>query len=236
LDFLLVRGSRQTGRAKRMIYPFDRSARRMNYPVMLTQVTSTPLRKDAAQNWQRIVEVGRRSVDQGIPLQLNDVAKAAGVGVATVYRHFPTPQALLETVAAPGLEALAAHNERALTDTDRWTAFRDFLLAAAHAQITDPSISAVMAAPDNALPSTAELKQRLSGLFGQLLDQVHAAGLVDASVTTADLAPLMCGVAFAARVHPADSVEERAATARRYLFILLEGLRSREDRVPPGDR
>ena len=41
-------------------------------------------------------------MDDGVPLQLNDVAWLAGVGVATVYRHFPTPEALLETVAAPG--------------------------------------------------------------------------------------------------------------------------------------
>ena len=192
-------------------------------------MTPTPLRKDAVRNWQRIVEVGRQYVDEGIPLQLNDVARTASVGVATVYRHFPTPEALLETIAAPGLEALAAHNEQALADSDPWVAFQDFLLAATYAQITDASISAVMAAPRNALPSTAELKQRLFALFALLLARVHAVGAVDPGVTEADLAPLMCGVTFAARVHPADSIEDRAATARRYLLILLQGLRTRDD-------
>ena len=199
----------------------------MNYPVRLSAMVTAPLRKDAARNWRRIVEVGRQWVDAETPIQLNDVARAADVGVATVYRHFPTPEALLETVAAPGLEALAAHNERALADPDPWAAFRDFLLAAAHAQITDPSLSAVMAAPENALPSTAELKQRLYERFGELLDRVHAAGAVDPAVTAADLAPLMCGVAFAARIRSTDSIEDRAATARRYLLVLLEGLRVR---------
>ena len=199
----------------------------MNYPVRLSAMATAPLRKDAARNWRRIVEVGRQWVDAETPIQLNDVAKAADVGVATVYRHFPTPEALLETVAAPGLEALAAHNERALADPDPWAAFQDFLLAAAHAQITDPSLSAVMAAPENALPSTAELKQRLYERFGELLDRVHAAGAVDPAVTAADLAPLMCGVAFAARIRSTDSIEDRAATARRYLLVLLEGLRVR---------
>jgi len=199
----------------------------MNYPVRLSAMATAPLRKDAARNWRRIVEVGRQWVDAETPIQLNDVARAADVGVATVYRHFPTPEALLETVAAPGLEALAAHNERALADPDPWAAFQDFLLAAAHAQITDPSLSAVMAAPENALPSTAELKQRLYERFGELLDRVHAAGAVDPAVTAADLAPLMCGVAFAARIRSTDSIEDRAATARRYLLVLLEGLRVR---------
>lgn len=64
-------------------------------------MTTTPLRKDAARNWDRIVDVARALVDQGTPLQLNDVARRAGLGVGTVYRHFATPEALLETVATP---------------------------------------------------------------------------------------------------------------------------------------
>ena len=60
-----------------------------------------PLRKDAAQNWDRIVAVARELVDEGTPLQLNDIARRAGLGVGTVYRHFPTAEALLETVATP---------------------------------------------------------------------------------------------------------------------------------------
>jgi AcrR family transcriptional regulator len=76
-------------------------------------------------------------------LQLNDVARLAGVGVAPVYRHFPTPEALLETVAAPGLEALAAHGERALADGDPWQALAGFLFAAIDAMLTDASIPPV---------------------------------------------------------------------------------------------
>jgi hypothetical protein len=47
-------------------------------------MATAPLRKDAARNWQRIVEVGRHLVNDGVPLQLNEVARLAGVGVATV--------------------------------------------------------------------------------------------------------------------------------------------------------
>ncbi|TLP56219.1 TetR/AcrR family transcriptional regulator [Microbispora triticiradicis] len=190
-------------------------------------MSTAPLRKDAARNWQRIVEVGRRLVDEGTPIQLNDVARAASVGVATVYRHFPTPEALLETVATPGLEALAAHAERALSGGDPWAALRDFLFAAADAQVTDASISPVFAAPVNVLPHVGDLKERLAVLFGRLLERAHAAGVIDPSVTQADMLPLMCGVAFAATVHPATDTEDRAATARRYLTFLLEGLRTR---------
>lgn len=195
----------------------------MDHPVILVTMTTVPLRKDAARNWQRIVDVGRRLVDEGAPIQLNDVARTAVVGVATVYRHFPTPEALLETVATPGLEALAGHAEQALAGDDAWTALRDFLFAAIDAQIADPALPPVFAAAENALPHTTELKQRLTGMFGQLLDRAHATGAADPSVTRADLMPLMCGVMFAANVRPPA---ERATAARRYLTVLLNGLRT----------
>ncbi|GAA2606704.1 TetR/AcrR family transcriptional regulator [Paractinoplanes durhamensis] len=187
-------------------------------------MTTAPLRKDAARNWHRIVEVGRRMVDEGTPIQLNDVARAAEVGVATVYRHFPTPEALLETLAVDGLEALV---ERAFAAGDPWPALRDLLYAGVDAQITDRALAPVFAAPVDALPRTTELKRRLVGRFGELLGRAHAAGAVDPAVTAADLMPLMCGVIFAAGVHPAATTAERAATARHYLTVLLEGIRRR---------
>jgi AcrR family transcriptional regulator len=192
-----------------------------------------PLRKDAARNWQQIVEVGRQLVDDGIPLQLNDVARLAGVGVATVYRHFPTPEALLETVAAPGLETLAAQGERALADGEPWQALADFLFAAIDAMLTDASISRVTAAPDNALPRTTELKARLQALCSQLLGRARAAGTVRHDVTQADVIPLMCGVAYAAKAH-ASGHEPASVTGRRYLAVTLDGLRASPPRDTPG--
>ncbi|WP_305783607.1 TetR/AcrR family transcriptional regulator [Symbioplanes lichenis] len=190
-------------------------------------MTTAPLRKDAARNWQRILEVGRCLVDAGLPIQLNEVARAAEVGVATVYRRFPTPEALLETLAAPGLEAQVRQAELALASDDPWLALRDFLHAGLEVQVTDAAVATALAAAEPALPSTRELRERLVAVFGQLLERARAAGATDPAVTTADLTPLMCGVAFAARVHPAADAAERAATAHRYLDVLLDGVRTR---------
>ncbi|WP_405009462.1 TetR/AcrR family transcriptional regulator [Kitasatospora sp. NBC_01539] len=186
---------------------------------------TTPLRKDAARNWDRIVSVARALVDQGAALQLNDVARRAGLGVATVYRHFPTPEALLETVAAPCLEALVAYAERALAEPDPWTALAGFLQRTVEAQVTDAALPPVAAAPVDALPRTTELKTALRTAGTALLDRARTAGAVRPDLTAADLVPLMCGIAHAVDVHggaPAD----RAATAHRYLATLLGGLRT----------
>jgi AcrR family transcriptional regulator len=187
-------------------------------------MTAAPRRKDAARNWQRIVETARHYVDQGKPLQLNDVARAASIGVATVYRHFPTPEALLETIAAPAFETLAECAEQALADADPWTALRGYLAMAIEIQLTDASVAAVFAAPTDALDRTTELKHRVTVLFGQLLERARAAGAIDPDVSEADIVPLMCGIAYAANLHTALGATQRAAIGRRYLELLLAGL------------
>ncbi|WP_280700247.1 TetR/AcrR family transcriptional regulator [Kitasatospora sp. GP82] len=186
---------------------------------------TTPLRKDAARNWDRIVAVARALVDQDIPLQLNDVASRAGVGVGTVYRHFATPEALLETVATSCLEALAAHGQQALADTDPWRALEGFLFRTVEAQVTDASLAPVAAAATDTLPRTTELKRALQSVGTALLDRARDAGAVRRDLAAADLVPLMCGIAYAVNVHggtPADRID----TAHRYLATLLEGLRA----------
>ncbi|MER6581400.1 TetR/AcrR family transcriptional regulator [Nonomuraea sp. NPDC001023] len=185
---------------------------------------TTPLRKDAARNWDRIVTVARALVDEGVPLQLNDVARRTGVGVGTVYRHFATPEALLETVATPCLEALAAHGERALAEADAWRALEGFLMRTVEAQVSDASLAPVAAAPADALPRTTELKKALWSAGDTLLQRAREAGAVRPGLAADDLVPLMCGVAYAAQVH-GGATADRAATARRYLATLLEGLR-----------
>ncbi|WP_457032686.1 TetR/AcrR family transcriptional regulator [Kitasatospora sp. P5_F3] len=189
-------------------------------------MTTAPLRKDAARNWERIVAVARDLVDEGTPLQLNDVARRAQLGVGTVYRHFPTAEALLETVATPCLEELAAQGEQALADDDPWRALAGFLARTIEAQVTDASLSAVTAAPTDALPRTTELKQALWSVGGRLLERARDAGVVRADLASGDLVPLMCGIAYAATVHAGDP-GARTATARRYLTALLEGLHVR---------
>ena len=192
----------------------------MTYPVMLVTVT----RRDAARTWQHIVDTGRAFLTDDRPLRLNEVAREASIGVATVYRHFPTPEALLETLAHPGLEALITRAETALRDDDEWSGFAAFLTAGIDAQLADPALQPVVAAAGHELPETTTLVSRLYTLTADLLARAQAAGRLRPALTPADVIRLMCGVVFAATVHA--SPDERPTLTRRYLEVMLEGIRS----------
>ncbi|MGC5562088.1 TetR/AcrR family transcriptional regulator [Streptomyces sp. FR-108] len=187
-------------------------------------MSTPPLRKDAVQNRRRIIEIARRYVDDGRPLQLNDVARTASIGVATVYRHFPTPEALLETVALPGIEKLLRRAERSLAEDDPWTALREFLAAGIEVLLTDPAVPPVFAAATDTLEGTGDCKRRLAAAFAELLARAHAAGVIDSGVTESDMNPLMCGIAYAANIQSTLDPSERAMLGLRYLDLLLTGL------------
>lgn len=186
-------------------------------------MTIQPQRRDAARNRQHVIDTARRFIDEGVPLRLNDVARAASIGVATVYRHFPTPEALLEALARPGLEHLVAVADRALGRDDTWAAFTAFLTAGIETQLADASIQPVISFTTYSLPETAALVERLDTATGTLLDRAQADGIVLADLTPKDIVRLMCGVVFASSVHA--GTDERAALTRRYLKITLAGIR-----------
>jgi AcrR family transcriptional regulator len=187
-------------------------------------MSTPPLRKDAAQNRKRIIDTARRYVDDGRPLHLNDVARTASIGVATVYRHFPTPEALLETVALPAIEKLLRRAEHALAEDDPWIALREFLAAAIEVLLTDPAVPPVFAAATDILEHTGESKRRLAAAFAELLAHARAAKVIDPGVTASDMTPLMCGIAYAANIQSSLDPAERAALGLRYLDLLLTGL------------
>lgn len=192
---------------------------------MLVGMASRPLRKDAARNRQRIVDTARRLADEGAALQLNDIARRLEIGVATVYRHFPTPEALMEAVAAPGLEALAARAEQAEGEGDPWQALTGFLDATVEALLVDPSIIVVSSAPELTLARTVGIVEALDLHAGRVVARAHEAGLLHDVTDWGELRALMCGIAHAATIQARDQ-ETRLAVGRRYLAVTLRGLRA----------
>ncbi|WTV73128.1 hypothetical protein OG885_01505 [Streptomyces sp. NBC_00028] len=80
-------------------------------------------------------------------------------------------------------------------------------------------------APAHVLPRTTERAAAMDAQVGRLLDRAHAAGTVRGVVSWEDPRPLMCGIAYAAQVH-SDTLADRLESVRRYLGVMLNGMRA----------
>ncbi|MFC8851082.1 MULTISPECIES: TetR/AcrR family transcriptional regulator [unclassified Micromonospora] len=183
---------------------------------------TTPRRADAARNRDRVLATARLAVASGdLSLQHNDIARRAGTGVGTVYRHFPTRRALLEALAEDTFTALL-DDARAASRHDPGTGVEILLRALLTRQLTDPAFAEVIAGEpeQDADPGTTARRAELGELARAVLDDARRAGTLRPDLTEDDLRHLLCGVAFAVRI--GDEPDERA---ERYLRILLDGVR-----------
>ena len=105
------------------------------------------LRADPRRNREKVLAAAARAVfsEHGRDAQMDDVARRAGVGVGTVYRHFPTKEALIEALMVAAFEAIAAQAEAALEIEDPWEAFTSVLWAGAEIMAADRALSEVFA-------------------------------------------------------------------------------------------
>jgi AcrR family transcriptional regulator len=183
----------------------------------------TVLRRDAARNRRRILEAARGLMTDGKPLQLNLVAQHAGVGVATVYRHFPTADALTEALAAEQISLLIAKVESAPRTMQ---GLRCFLKTALTLFMRDST-------PARALldPVTDDIRtqrRRLAyGLRALVTGIVAADPSVSPMLGPTDLMLMLCGAGTAIR-HAPDRGDP--ALPDRYLSALLVGLLPRRSR------
>ena len=174
------------------------------------------LRSDAARSRARILEVARRHNTQ--TLRMNDLAREAGVGVGTVYRHFPTVQALLEALTADTLELMVGISRRAAAETDPGVALSLYLRSALDLQLEDGGLQSVLLAPQDESPGIRAVKREIFGAFEEVLRRAKDAGAVRGDLTLDQLSHLVCGIEHAIRL---GTPEDRDPM----LDILLAGLR-----------
>lgn len=186
----------------------------MSYPLRVN------LRADSARARARMLAAARARMAAGdVELPLNAVAKDAGVGVGTVYRHFATRQALLEALAAESFAELVAEANAAAANPDIGAGLTELIRSALRRQLTDPALADVLASGVVSGEETATFLGELAGASGAVLDRARAEGAVRPDVTPDDLRRLTCGLRYAVTSggdgHQLD----------RYLDILMAGLR-----------
>jgi len=181
-----------------------------------TQDLSRPLRADARRNRERVLKAARTVfAAKGRDAHLEDVARRAEVGVGTVYRHFPTKDALLEALAREQFDILTRWACEAEQAPDPWEGFNAMIWRGAELQASD---RALMEAVAEFKPSVARQAEELHASIQRLMTRAQAQGAMRADATGEDVQLMMCGL---------GSVMQMSGEGwRRYLTVMLDGLRA----------
>ena len=189
----------------------------------MTATTARPQRADARRNRER----GARGRAQAVRGRTGSTPRStrsrrgAGVGVGTVYRHFPTKESLLEALAQDRFERLAAEGRRALEAADGWKGFVDFMTYSAQVMAEDRLLSEAMEEHGRMCGQAADAVGLLD-ITTALIDRAKAEGKLRADTEPWDVPGLICGIGRAVRTAPGAP----ALTWQRHLEIILAGLRA----------
>ncbi len=185
--------------------------------------TERPLRADARRNRERILESARRVfAEYGADAQIDDVARQAGVGVGTVYRHFPTKEALLVELLREKFQLFGARAREALEqDGEPFAVLEDLLRRNAGTAASDAAVQQALAGADEHIWMQAEAeRQELVAVTGELIARARRAGTIRKDVDANDIGMLMCGVCSTMGGKPGFDW-------RRHLELVIDMLRVR---------
>jgi AcrR family transcriptional regulator len=178
-------------------------------------------RADAQRNRERILAAARKAFTRrGAGISLDDVAKRAGVGAGTLYRNFPTREALLEAVYRTEVEKLAAAEGEFAKTLAPVEALRAWMLLfvdyIATKQIIAPALNTIVGGPSKLYDSTGDL---IKGSIQALVDRAILSGDIRRDLDPLDLLRALVGVSNVA------STPEWPQSAKRLVEILILGSR-----------
>ena len=180
-------------------------------------------RADAVRNRELVLEAAKSVFSAGgSDASLEAVARHAGVGIGTLYRHFPTREALYEAVYRREVEQLAELAEQLKSDDASPTeALRRWLRSNVEFVATKKGMSAALAlAAHNSSELSAYSWERLTGAVGALLDRAAAAGEIRADVSPEDLLRALIGMCY---LHDQPGWQ---ASVLRLLDVFVDGMRA----------
>ncbi|SDX65424.1 transcriptional regulator, TetR family [Saccharopolyspora shandongensis] len=179
-------------------------------------------RADARRNYARILAVAAEEVAvQGAGASLEQIARTAGVGSATVRRHFPTRRALLEAVSRERIEVLRARAQELTGEGDSRDALLEWLGEVVAYCVSARGLAAALAYDGAGTDPAHEnsCSAALEEAAGPLLHRAAQDGAVPTAVTVADLITLIVGIALATEHYP-----DPAAQADRLFRLAVAGL------------
>jgi AcrR family transcriptional regulator len=193
-------------------------------PKKRSQPAQRKPRMDAQRNRERILEVAKEAFARsGAGTSLDDVAKQAGVGAGTLYRHFPTRDALLEAVYRTEVEKLAAAERKLAQDLSPIEALRAWMLLfvdyIATKQIIAPALNTLVGGPSKVYEASGA---QITGAIRALVERAIESGDIRRDLDPLDLLRALIGVSNVA------CGPDWQQSARRLVDILITGSRTVE--------
>jgi AcrR family transcriptional regulator len=181
-----------------------------------------PLRADARRNREAVLKAAKAVLAKcGPDAQMDDIARKAKVGVGTVYRHFPTKEALIGALMVERFEQITAFIEAGLEDPDPFNGFAQALWRGAELSAKDRASSALFSERVGELEEVRRCTARLNRAAAELIRRAQEAGAMRKDVTVDDVPVFMCGVTQA--MH---QIDRDPLAWRRHLQLIIDGLRA----------
>ncbi|MEV0086435.1 helix-turn-helix domain-containing protein [Saccharopolyspora sp. NPDC050642] len=197
---------------------------------------ATPrLRADARRNRDRIIAAARAVfTEHGTEVPMEEIARAAGVGIGTLYRRFPDRESLLGAIGRDAFQQVL-DEARAIGDreSDPWRALCDFLLRAANLRtvvrfsMLSQRARAILAAD----PEVEQAREELLEILDGMVRAAQANGSMRPDVSGGDLGMILSIVLQGVHIAPDDIRQDASA---RYLTLMLDGLQARPGTPLPG--
>jgi AcrR family transcriptional regulator len=183
------------------------------------------LRSDAARNRERILVAAREAfAERGLEVGTDDIARRAGVGKGTLYRRFPTKQALVDAIFDDTVARYEALASEVASVHDPLGALREFLMRAARIHLNNHAFFEAAISQLGSDAISRECRERSLRACAQPLLRAQEAGAVNPELEPMDVAKMVKMLAVASAPH-ADEPPPRGAL-ERYTALLLEGARS----------
>lgn len=180
-------------------------------------------RRDAQRNRAALIQAARGVfAEQGINASLEEIARRADLGIATLYRHFPERADLADAVLAEEIEARVTIGEEALSMPDPWDGFVHYLEATLEREAANRATNDLMSIRLPRAVCTEDARKRMYDLLVQLVDRAQRSGQLRGDLTPEDL-PFLTW-ANTRIVEATGSIAPHAW--RRHLGLLLDGLRA----------
>jgi AcrR family transcriptional regulator len=197
-----------------------------------TTTSSKPLRADAERNRRRIMEAAAEVFgERGLAATLDAVAERAGVGVGTVYRRFPDKEALVDALFEERIDEVRAIADEAARIEDGWDALTTFMERALEMHCHDRALKELVFSTAHGQDRVARARRRIKPAVETLFARARASGKMRADVDVNDL-PILQLMVTAVIDYTQDA--DAPGIWRRYLAILLDGLRAEHTPLAPA--